>query len=92
VHELKKLFRQATRALPHIQAPALVFKSSMDGVVPPSSVAMITRHMDSSRLKVVTLPASGHVATLDVDAPIIFEESARFFRQDATDRVASESS
>ncbi|BCW35659.1 esterase [Arthrobacter sp. StoSoilA2] len=92
VHELKKLFRQATRALPQIQAPALVFKSSVDGVIPPSSVAMISRHMDPSRLKVVTLPASGHVATLDVDAPTIFEESAEFFRQHAADRVASESS
>ncbi|MCF3140007.1 MULTISPECIES: alpha/beta fold hydrolase [unclassified Paenarthrobacter] len=92
VHELKKLFRAATRGLPEVQAPALVFKSAVDGVIPPSSVATIERHIASSRLKVVTLPHSGHVATLDVDAPTIFEESARFFRQHAYDRVASESS
>ena len=79
VHELKKLFRAATRGLPTVQAPALVFKSSVDGVVPPSSVATISRHIASSRLKVVTLPHSGHVATLDVDAPTIFEESASVF-------------
>ncbi|MET3905046.1 carboxylesterase [Paenarthrobacter sp. 4246] len=92
VHELKKLFRAATLGLPKVQAPALVFKSSVDEVVPPSSVAAIERHIASSRLKVVTLPHSGHVATLDVDAPTIFEQSARFFRQHAGDRVASESS
>ncbi|MBT2588079.1 carboxylesterase [Arthrobacter sp. ISL-95] len=92
VHELKKLFRAATRGLPHVDAPALVFKSSVDEVVPPSSLATIGKYIDSSRLKVVTLPHSAHVATLDVDAPTIFEESASFFRQHARDRVASESS
>lgn len=92
VHELKKLFGQATRALPHVKAPALVFKSAVDGVIPPSSLKAITKHMDREQLKVVPLPRSGHVATLDVDAPTIFEESARFLRQHAKDRVASETS
>lgn len=92
VHELKKLFRQATRALPRVEAPALVFKSAVDGVVPPSSLATIAKHLDPGKLQVVSLPASGHVATLDVDAPVIFEESARFFRRHADDRVASETS
>ncbi|UKA51437.1 alpha/beta fold hydrolase [Arthrobacter sp. FW305-123] len=92
VHELKKLFRAATRGLPNVVAPVLVFKSSVDEVIPPSSLATISKHVDSSRLKVVTLPHSAHVATLDVDAPTIFEESAGFFRQHAGDRVASESS
>ncbi len=31
----------------------------------------------------VSLPGSGHVATLDVDAPLIFEQSVRFFLQHA---------
>ncbi|MFJ4208264.1 alpha/beta hydrolase [Paenarthrobacter sp. NPDC089675] len=92
VHELKKLFGQATRALPRVQAPALVFKSVVDGVIPPTSLATIAKHLDPAKLKVVSLPGSGHVATLDVDAPVIFEESARFFRRHADDRVASESS
>lgn len=92
VHELKKLFRSATRGLPQVKAPALVFKSTVDGVIPPSSVDTIRKHIDSSRLRVVALPNSGHVATLDVDAPTIFEESAAFFRQHADHRVASESS
>ena len=83
---------QATRALPHVKAPALVFKSAVDGVIPPSSLKAITKHMDREQLKVVPLPRSGHVATLDVDAPTIFEESARFLRQHAKDRVASETS
>ncbi|MGP0221633.1 MULTISPECIES: alpha/beta hydrolase [unclassified Paenarthrobacter] len=92
VHELKKLFRHAARALPKVQAPALVFKSAVDGVIPPTSLALIKKHLDPSRLEVVTLPESGHVATLDVDAPTIFTESTHFFRRHAADRVASESS
>ncbi|WP_284979524.1 alpha/beta fold hydrolase [Arthrobacter sp. fls2-241-R2A-200] len=92
VHELKKLFRSATRALPEVLAPTLIFKSTEDAVVPPTSVESITRHIGARRLKVVTLPHSGHVATLDADAPTIFEESAGFFRQHASYTVASESS
>ena len=64
----------------------------LNGVIPPSSLKAITKHMDREQLKVVPLPRSGHVATLDVDAPTIFEESARFLRQHAKDRVASETS
>jgi carboxylesterase len=92
VHELKKLFRSAYRSLPHITAPALVFKSRQDAVVPPTSLEMIRSRIGSEDLRVVPLPHSGHVATLDVDAPLILEESAAFFLQHAADRVASESS
>lgn len=92
VHELKKLFRSTYRALPALTAPALVFKSAQDAVVPPSSVEMIRKRIGSKELTVRTLPHSGHVATLDVDAPLIFEESTAFFLRHAADRVASESS
>ncbi|WP_120520478.1 alpha/beta hydrolase [Arthrobacter celericrescens] len=92
VHELKKLFRSTARSLPAITAPALVFKSAQDAVVPPSSLAMISKRIGSKDLHVVPLPHSGHVATLDLDAPLILEESAAFFLRHAAHRVASESS
>ncbi len=92
VHELKKLFRSAYRSLPAITAPALVLKSQQDTVVPPSSLQMIRKRIGSKDLRVVSLPHSGHVATLDLDAPVVLEESAAFFLRHAADRVASESS
>lgn len=92
VHELKKLFRSTYRSLPAVSAPALVFKSAQDTVVPPSSLELIRRRLGSREFRVVPLPHSGHVATLDVDAPTILEESTTFFLQHAANRVASESS
>jgi carboxylesterase len=60
-----------------------VFKSDTDAVVPPSSLALLRRRLGSRELTVVPLPHSGHVATLDADAPLLFEESVRFFLQHA---------
>ncbi|MDN4644134.1 alpha/beta hydrolase [Arthrobacter sp. PsM3] len=79
VHQLSRLFRATLRELPAVAAPALVFKSATDSVVPPSSVELLRNRLGSRELEVVSLPDSGHVATLDVDAPLIFELSARFF-------------
>ncbi len=42
-------------------------------MVPPTSLAMIRKRLGSASLDVVPLQNSGHVATLDVDAPEIFE-------------------
>jgi carboxylesterase len=79
VHQLRRLFTAALRELPRVKAPALVFKSDTDVVVPPSSLALLRKRLGSRELEVVRLPHSGHVATLDVDAPLIFERSTRFF-------------
>jgi carboxylesterase len=83
VHQLRRLFAAAARDLPRVQAPALVFKSDTDVVVPPSSLELLRRRLGSRHMEVVPLRNSGHVATLDVDAPLIFEQSARFFLKHA---------
>ncbi len=80
VHELRKLFSATLRELPAVAVPTLVFKSDADTVVPPSSLELLRERLGSRELSVVPLPASGHVATLDVDAPLIFAQSAQFFR------------
>jgi len=92
VHQLKKLFAAARRGLPRVTAPVLVFKSDTDDVVPPTSLEMIRRRLGSAELRVVPLPSSGHVATLDNDAPAIFEHSTRFFHEHAPHDVPSETS
>jgi carboxylesterase len=92
VHQLRKLFISAIRGLPRITAPALVFKSEKDAVVPPSSLELIRRRLGTRSLEVIRLAGSGHVATLDVDAPLIFERSAKFFLENAAQEVSSETS
>jgi carboxylesterase len=79
VHELKKLFGAAARGLHRINAPVQVFKSRTDAVVPPTSLATLRRRLGPRLVEVVDLHSSGHVATLDVDAPEIFGRSIRFF-------------
>ncbi|MEC5182514.1 alpha/beta hydrolase [Arthrobacter sp. CG_A4] len=83
VHQLSRLFKVTIRELPAVKAPALVFKSDSDTVVPPTSLELLRKRLGSRELDVVRLPDSGHVATLDVDAPLIFAESTRFFMQHA---------
>lgn len=79
VHELKRLFRAADRALPRVAAPLLVFKSDVDPVVPPSSAQRILRRVGSSDLDFVPLHSSSHVATRDAEAPLIVRRTAEFF-------------
>ncbi|MCO4238359.1 alpha/beta fold hydrolase [Pseudarthrobacter sp. MDT3-28] len=79
VHELKKLFGTATRGLHQVTAPVQVFKSQSDVVVPATSLLMLRQRLGPRLVEVVDLHNSGHVATLDVDAPEIFARSSAFF-------------
>ncbi|TLM71970.1 carboxylesterase [Pseudarthrobacter sp. NamB4] len=90
VHELRKLFAAATRALPGITAPVQVFKSRTDAVVPPTSLALLRKGLGGRLAEVVDLHSSGHVATLDVDAPEIFAKSSAFFHTLSRQKTASE--
>lgn len=92
VHELRKLFQATRRILPKVTAPTVVFSSGTDVVVPPSSQQLIARRLGSDELQIFPLPHSGHVATLDIDASIIFEQSTDFFLRHAARRVPSETS
>jgi carboxylesterase len=92
VHQLRKLFTAVVRALPRVTAPVLIFKSEQDVVVPASSLELIRRRLGSIELEVISLAGSGHVATLDVDAPVIFDLSTKFFRKHSVQAVSSERS
>lgn len=89
VHQLRRLFSAAIRGLPRVSAPVLVFKSEKDLVVPATSLELIRTRLGSTKLEIVPLAGSGHVATLDVDAPVIFERSAQFFREQSIQAVSS---
>jgi carboxylesterase len=90
VHELKKLFGATLRGLTRITAPVQVFKSDTDAVVPPTSLAVLRNRLGARLIEVVGLASSGHVATLDVDAPEIFTKSSAFFRAHARQTTSME--
>lgn len=81
VHQLRQLFSDTTTLLPQVSAPTLIFRSTVDHVVPDSSIDVIKAQLGSSELQVVPLENSYHVATMDNDAALIFSQSADFFRR-----------
>lgn len=64
--------------LPKVTSPLLYFRSPEDHVVDGSSEPIILDRVSSTDVTRVALPDSYHVATLDNDAPTIFEQSAAF--------------
>ena len=83
VHELSKLFTDTISLLPRVTAPTVVFRSTVDHVVPESSMAVLRAGLGSQEFNVVSLPNSYHVATMDNDAHQIFSQSSDFFRRHA---------
>jgi carboxylesterase len=78
VVQLMRLWRTVRTHLAVVTAPVLLFRSRTDHVVDPSSAEIILREVGSKRVQEVMLERSYHVATLDYDAPVIFEGCADF--------------
>jgi carboxylesterase len=74
-------WKQVRADLPKVTSPLLMFRSAEDHVVDPSSGQIILTSVSSRDLTERILEHSFHVATLDNDAPMIFEESADFVRR-----------
>lgn len=81
VHQLSQLFADTTALLPRVTAPTIIFRSTVDHVVPDSSVQVIQERIGSRDVTLVPLENSHHVATMDHDAPLIFSESVAFFQR-----------
>ena len=73
------MWAQVRAGLGSLTVPILIYRSRVDHVVDPSSVALIQARASSPDLTVVTLERSYHVATLDHDAQLIFDGSVSFF-------------
>lgn len=80
-HSMMSAWRGVREDLPKVTQPLLMFRSSVDHVVDPSSAAVIRSSVSSRDVTERMLENSYHVATLDNDASIIFEESAQFVRR-----------
>jgi carboxylesterase len=71
-----------TRAdLAKVTQPLLVLRSTEDHVVEPDSARLLLEKVSSTDVREVLLEDSYHVATLDNDAPVIFENSLEFVRR-----------
>jgi carboxylesterase len=78
LHSFVQQWKPLIADLPRITQPLLMFRSVEDHTVDDASGPIIASGVSSRDLTERPLENSYHVATLDNDAPLIFEESAAF--------------
>lgn len=77
---LQQLWARTRADLAAVRAPLLVYRSATDHVVEPVNTALLLAGVSSSDIEERVLADSYHVATLDNDAPAIFQGSLDFIR------------
>ena len=80
---LQKAWPVVCADLHRITCPVLVFRSAVDHVVEPISGRVLLEGLAGGTIEERVLQDSYHVATLDNDAPTIFEGSVEFVRTHA---------
>ena len=80
-YQLTRLWLTTRNDLAKVTQPVLIFRSREDHVVEPDSCEMFHAKASSTDVREVVLENSYHVATLDNDAPTIFEGSVEFVRE-----------
>jgi carboxylesterase len=80
-HQLGRLWLTTRADLAKVTQPLLVLRSTEDHVVEPDSARMLLDKVSSTDVREVLLEDSYHVATLDNDAAVIFENSLEFVRR-----------
>jgi carboxylesterase len=78
IHSFMQAWPALAADLPRVTCPLLLFHSAEDHVVDDKSRPIILGGVASGDVTDVTLEDSYHVATLDHDAPTIFEQTAAF--------------
>ena len=77
VDQLRRLFRRARRDLGAVEVPLLLATSRTDHTVPPTDSDIVAAGVRGP-VERLALDRSHHMATLDHDAELLFETSARF--------------
>ena len=77
---LAQLWKVVAADLGKVTQPLLTFRSATDRVVEAASGRLLLSAVGSADVREVVLENSYHVATLDHDAELIFEESLAFVR------------
>lgn len=80
LHELLKLCREVKQGLSSICCKALIVAALEDATVSLENAHYIKDHLGSKEKELLILENSYHVATLDYDAPILFERTASFIK------------
>lgn len=81
-YELTRLLKVVREGLPRVSLPALIIASREDHVVrEPDNAEYIMANLASKDKKILWLENSYHVATLDNDADLIFEQAAEFIEK-----------
>jgi carboxylesterase len=78
---LSKLWQEVRGDLGRVEQPLLLFRSAVDHVVEPVNARIILDGVRGADVQEVVLPDSYHVATLDNDAPTIFDGSVGFVQR-----------
>jgi len=81
---MTRLWADVRAGLGSISAPLLFFRSTDDHVVDSWSRDLVLAGVSSTVVEDVTLHESYHVATVDHDAPLIFERTDAFVAQHVT--------
>ncbi len=79
--QLRRLWALTRADLPRVTAPVIVFHSIEDHVVEPANSEVLLASVSSRDTTEVVLGDSYHVATLDNDAPQIFQRSVAWIRE-----------
>lgn len=81
------MWKDVRANLPKVTQPILLFRSNDDHVVDATSAPLILDGVSSTVKELVSLADSFHVATLDHDAPLIFERTASFIAEHVGSRA-----
>lgn len=80
VANLRRLFSRARTQLPAVRVPVLLATSTVDHTVPPSDSELVAAGVRGP-VERLSMTRSHHLATLDHDAALLFDTSARFLDQ-----------
>lgn len=78
VHQLLKMLRITRRNLPSIKIPVQLFHSVSDHTLPVSNTEIVFKEIGSLEKNRIELMNSYHVATMDYDQELIFQNSLTF--------------
>jgi carboxylesterase len=76
VATMPRMWKKTAAELASVTQPVLVYRSTVDHVVGPASMKILTAALPDAEVR--TLTDSYHVATLDNDAPAIFDGTLAF--------------
>ncbi len=86
VYEMLQLLKIVKKEIKKVKAPALIFKSEQDHVIPRKSAIYTYKNISSKKKELIWLKNSYHVAPLDFDKDIIVRKSIDFIKEIAGEK------